>query len=156
MAAAVVLVPLTVGCGRNEWQVATYPASGTITINGDAPEGAVVELHSVGEQPDVRNSRPWGIVQADGTYTLSTYEAGDGAPPGEYAVTLRWPPDITKPSFADRLGGRFLKAEGSQWRVTIAKDENELPLIELANIRVQAEQDAEAPRRAPPGPGMGS
>lgn len=127
-----------VGCGGSDWQVQTYPSQGSVTINGEPPEGAVVELHSVGTQsPDVRDSRPWGIVQADGTYTLSTYEMGDGAPAGEYSVLIRWPPDVTKPSFADRLSGAFSTTEKSKWTVTIEQGDNELPLIEISGVKVQ-------------------
>jgi len=145
------------GCRGEDWQASTYPAQGRITINGKPPEGAVVELHSRGEEkPDVRNSRPWGIVQSDGTYSLSTYEKSDGAPPGEYAVTIRWPPDVSQPSFADRLGGAYSTTRKSKWSVTIEEGENELPPIEITGARVQSKEHARPPRQAPPGPGMGS
>src|SRR5690606_10316468 len=76
---------LLAGCGGADWHAATVPVSGTVQINGLPAANAVVELHAVGEPPDSRNSRPWGIVQLDGTYELTTYEQGDGAPPGDYA-----------------------------------------------------------------------
>ena len=34
---------------------------------------------------------PTGQVESDGSYTLTTYLKGDGAPAGEYAVTIYWP-----------------------------------------------------------------
>ncbi|MBW3595795.1 MAG: hypothetical protein KY475_00810 [Planctomycetes bacterium] len=144
-----------VGCGGEDWQAETYPAHGRITINGQPPVGAVVELHSTGEQPDVRNSRPWAIVQEDGAYTLSTYEKGDGAPAGDYAVVLRWPPDVTQPSLADRLGGAYAVPERSQWNVMIGEGENELPPIEITGAKVLSAEEAQSPRHSPPGPGMG-
>jgi len=143
------------GCGGEEWHADTYPAHGRITINGEAPEGAVIELHSSGgEQPDVRNSRPWGIVQADGTFTLSTYETGDGAPLGHYAVLIRWPPDVSQPSFADRLGGAYSTTQKSKWSVTIEAGENELAPIDITGAKVVSKENARPPRKAPPGPGM--
>ena len=145
------------GCGGEDWQAETYPAHGRITINGKPPEGAVVELHSRGEeQPDVRNSRPWAVVQSDGTYSLSTYETNDGAPPGQYAVIIRWPPDVSQPSFADRLGGAYSTTQKSKWTVTVAEGENELPPIEITGARVQSKEHARPPRQAPPGPGAGN
>ena len=142
------------GCGE-DWQAQTYPAHGRITINGEPPAGAVVELRSTGEQPDVRNSRPWGIVQQDGTYTLSTYEQGDGAPAGDYKVVVRWPPDVSQPSLADRLSGAYASSEKSQWSVSITEGENQLPPIEIEGANVRSKELATAPRQAPPGPGMG-
>lgn len=146
---------ICLGCGEN-WQAETHPTHGRITINGEAPNGAVVELYATGEAVDVRNSRPWAIVQEDGTYSLSTYERGDGAPAGQYAVTVRWPPDVSQPSLADRLGGAFVRPERSRWSVTVGEGENELPPIEITGAKISSREQANSPRRAPPGPPMGN
>jgi hypothetical protein len=134
------------GCSDEQWKADTYPAHGTLTVNGEPAVGAVVELHSVGGQPDVRNSRPWAIVQEDGSYVLSTYESGDGAPVGDYAVTLRWPPDVGQPSLADRFDGAYATRSRSQWEVSISEGENPLPPITLEGVRLNAQP---APRRKP-------
>jgi hypothetical protein len=147
---------ICLGCGGEDWQAATYPAAGQISINGQPPAGAVVELHSVGEKPDARNSRPWGIVQDDGTFTLSTYERGDGAPLGDYALTVRWPPDVSQPSLADRLGGAYTRAEGSPWRVTISEGSNELQKIEITNAKIDSKATSGVAGQAAPGPVMNS
>lgn len=144
------------GCGGEDWQAATHPAQGRITINGEPPAGAVIELHSTGEQPDVRNSRPWAVVQEDGSYTLSTYETGDGAPVGDYAVTVRWPPDVSQPSLADRLSGAYATPDRSRWTVTIAEGQNDLPPIEITGAKVLSKEQAQSPRAGPPGPAMGA
>ena len=138
------LIALTAsGCGRG-WEADTHPASGRISVNGQAPAGALVQLHPVGPAPDERNSRPWGLVAEDGTFALSTYEAGDGAPAGEYAVTVTWPDDPTVPSMTDRLGFRYADPGRSSWKVTIDEGENALPTIELTDSAI-----------APPGPKPG-
>lgn len=141
------------GCGE-DWKAETYPATGKVTINGEPPEGAVVTLYPADEKVDKRNSRPWGIVQEDGTFTLKTYENGDGAPAGEYDVTLKWPWDVSTPSGAmtDRLGGRFSRPEQSQWTVTIEEGENELEPIELSGVQVKNRRRT-SPGQAPPMPG---
>lgn len=140
------------GCGGEDWQAPTHPASGRITINGEPPVGAVVELHAVGGKPDVRNSRPWAVVRDDGSYSLTTYERGDGAPAGQYAVTVKWPPDVSQPSLADRLSGAYSQAERSRWTVTITEGANDLPPIDITGAKVLAKAQARPPRRAPPGP----
>ncbi len=139
------------GCGGEDWHAETYPAHGRITVNGEPAAGAVVELHSMGEKPDVRNSRPWAVVQEDGSYTLSTYEMGDGAPAGEYMLTIRWPPDVSQPSLADRLSGAYSRPEQSPWRVTISEEDNELPPVEITGAKVLPKEQA----GAAPGPPMG-
>ena len=144
-----------IGCGEKDWHAETHPTRGRVIINGQPAAGAVVELHSTGEKkPDVRNSRPWGIVQQDGTFTLSTYESGDGAPPGEYAITVRWPPDVNQPSLEDRLGGAYTKPDQSKWRATITEGDNELPPVEITGARVQAKGQAGASSPPPTGPPM--
>lgn len=152
---AAACLPLCAGCGE-DWQAETYPAHGRIAINGEPPAGAIVELRSVHAQPDVRDSRPWGVVDAEGRFVLSTYEAGDGAPRGEYKVIIRWPPDVTQPSLADRLGGAYATSDKSQWSVSIEEGENELPSIDITGAKVASKEKAVAPRRAPPGPLTGT
>lgn len=132
---------LLTGCETRDWQSDTHPASGTIRINGQPPVGAVVELQAIDDQPDERNSRPWGIVDEQGDYALSTYEAGDGAPAGRYAVTIRWPPDVSQPSLADRLGGAYATPVKSEWTVTITEGENKLPAITIDGVAVEEKFD---------------
>lgn len=144
---------LLAGCGGEDWHTATYPASGTVLINGLPAANVVVELHAVGEQPDSRNSRPWGIVQLDGTYELTTYAKADGAPPGDYALTLRWPSDISTPSHFDRLSGAFDSVEQAPLRVTIEPDDNALPPVELSNIDVLPVDKTSTPGKRMSGPG---
>lgn len=153
-AIGVLTIVCLIGCGGDDWQAVTYPARGTILINGQAPVGAVVELRAAAESPDVRNSRPWAIVQADGSYELSTYERGDGAPAGDYKLTVRWPPDVNQPSMADRLAGAYANAKKSPWTVTVRAADNTLPPIEITGARVASAANAPTPRQAPPGPGM--
>ena len=140
------------GCGDDQWQAATHQAHGRVTVNGEPAAGAVVELHCVGQKPDARNSRPWAIVKHDGSFTLSTYEQGDGAPAGEYALVVRWPPDVSQPSLADRLGGSFARPEQSRWRVTIKEGENELPPVAITGAKVLSPHPVRSASKTPPGP----
>ena len=72
------------GCGGGGDQLTTYPVTGVVTYNGSAVEGA-----SVGFVPN-EEGKPsaFGRTEADGSYTLTTYESGDGAPAGSYTVTV--------------------------------------------------------------------
>ncbi|MBR9804003.1 hypothetical protein GYB59_20955 [bacterium] len=142
------------GCG-SDWQASTYPARGIVSINGLPPAGAIIQLHPTGDSVDVRKSVPWALVEEDGTYTLTTYEPGDGAPAGEYAVTIKWSPDVTTPSFEDRLNNAYTNPAESQWIFTITKGKNSLPPIEITKEEVAAREKPRMTQKLPPGPEMG-
>lgn len=144
-----------VGC-REGWQAATYPARGMVTVNGTAANGAVVTLYPIGGKVDVRNSRPWAIADQEGRFELQTYEAGDGAPIGEYNVTVTWPLDVTKMDLAmiDQLDSQFARPEQSLWKVEIEEGENSLPTIAIDGVKLQTKVQNAKSRRIPRGPEM--
>ena len=75
------------GCGES--RIETAPVSGKITFDGQPPIGAQIVLHPV-DRSKPSEVAPSGQVKADGVFTISSYEAGDGAPPGEYVATVQW------------------------------------------------------------------
>lgn len=138
------------GCGGEAWQAETHPASGRVSVNGEPPVGALVHLYPAAESVDKRNSRPWGKVQEDGTFTLSTYKPADGAPVGEYIFTIVWPDEPLKPTLFDRLGHKYAKPEQSQWRLVVEEGENEFPPIEMQRVKVTMEPPKNAsPKHTP-------
>ena len=85
-----------VGCGES-W-VEVFPVSGTVKVDGQAPQGAQIVLHPVTPAgPDA--VAPTGSVNADGSFAITSYTTGDGAPPGEYTATIQWY------KFDEKLGG---------------------------------------------------
>jgi len=149
---------LCTGCS-DDWRAETHPVTGKILVNGKPPEGAVVTLHPADEKVDKRNSMPWGVVDADGVFHLQTYEKGDGAPVGEYHVTIKWPWDVNDMSLAmtDRLGKAYSRPEKSKWQVTIVEGGNILDPIEITGAKVVMEPPSKTGGKSPgpPGPSMG-
>jgi len=78
---ALLLVCLVVGCGPS--RPSTIPVTGTVTLNGTAVEGASVML-----MPEGEGQAATGITDAEGEFSLKTYDPGDGARPGSYKVTV--------------------------------------------------------------------
>src|SRR5688572_20752206 len=78
------------GCGGKEQRKPVFPVKGSVFVAGRSATKALVIFHPLND-PDPKAPRPTGEVAADGTFTLSTHTAGDGAPAGEYAVTVTWP-----------------------------------------------------------------
>lgn len=129
------IASLLSGCSDTDgWKARTYPTTGSMTINGATPVNAIVYLMAVDKPVDSAESRPYGRVRDDGTFSVTTYELGDGAPIGEYQLLITWPqPGDPR---QDRLKGAFGSPEKSSWRFTIEKGSNQIPPIELTDVEV--------------------
>ena len=71
------------GCGSDVERADVYKVSGKITLNGAAVPDAGVIFSPRDGQPLAT-----GRTNTNGEYTLTTYEAGDGAAAGAYDVIL--------------------------------------------------------------------
>jgi hypothetical protein len=107
-----------------------------VLVDGQPAKGALVAFHPVGGAANA--IRPVGHVDEQGLFRLTSYKQGDGAPAGEYQVTVTW--FLATPSGAsgdddsvavNRLPGRYASAGTSQLRGTVARGTNELPAFEL-------------------------
>src|SRR6266508_6086541 len=99
------------GCGSPDPHKPVFPVRGSVLVAGKPPVKALVVFHPLNE-PDSKVPRPTGEVAADGAFSLSTYATGDGAPAGEYAVTVLWLAGSSAiggdaESGVDRLGKRY-------------------------------------------------
>jgi hypothetical protein len=71
------------GCS-NSSRPPTYPVTGTVTLQGKPVAGAVVTFVPTGTEGAAASA----ITDSEGKYALTTWEAGDGARPGEYGVKV--------------------------------------------------------------------
>lgn len=85
---------------------------------------------------DERGTRPQGTVAEDGTFQVTTYQAGDGIPVGEYQIGILWFDNPDSANARDKLMGKFAKPETSGLKVTIEKGSNLLPPIELNKVQL--------------------
>jgi hypothetical protein len=78
---------------------------------------------------------PSATVGADGSFQLTTVSAGDGAPPGEYQVSVIWSDTYREEgdlvSGPDRLGGRYADPAASGLKATVGPGKNQLPRFDL-------------------------
>jgi hypothetical protein len=131
---AMVLVALAgVGCSDGKKKV--YPVKGRVVdAEGKPAVGAVVILRDVSVADEGPN-RPTGRVGEDGEFRLTYYTEGDGAPEGEYAVTLIWPTPRKspfEPEGNDRYAGKFASPQSPLTRFRVERSPaNEIPLIQL-------------------------
>jgi hypothetical protein len=82
-------VCLLQGCGSQ--YPTTVPIQGTITYRGKPIDKGEVQFSPKDDATGARRRLAVGEVDAQGSYTLSTFTKGDGAMPGEYAVTITLP-----------------------------------------------------------------
>jgi hypothetical protein len=76
------LVLVTAGCGSK--YPPTAPVNGKITIDGKPVTTGRISFHPVnGERPALAN------IQPDGSYSLTTFEDGDGALLGRHKVSIK-------------------------------------------------------------------
>lgn len=85
------LIFFEAGCGSKdasqERRKPVFPVQGQVLFAGRPTPYALVVFHPL--NPDDKDTpRPRGQVGADGKFTLTTYEPGDGAPAGDYRVTV--------------------------------------------------------------------
>lgn len=134
LASLLVLVTValaTASCGGGPKRKPTFPTEGKLLLSGKAYGGVTVFLYST-DPAETEPTRPFGVTNPDGTFTLTTSAQGDGAPEGEYAVTLLYEPLDSplmrakgpKPPPIDR---KFADPKTSPLRVKIeAKEKNVL------------------------------
>ena len=75
------------------------------------------------------------MVDDQGRFTLTTYKAGDGTPPGDYRVTVAWflasgrPGDDGPP--LNYLPDRFGRVNTTPLHAVVGKSPNDLPAFDL-------------------------
>jgi hypothetical protein len=139
VASIVVLMPLYLGLSAlfaKPGRVAVFAAHGVALYEGRSMAGAVIFLHPVDErEPDF--PLPQATVSADDSYVVGTYGRDDGAPAGEYRVTVQWFAKLTNPENDDGrlppnlLPQQYARADTSGLSVRIEEGDNTLPALEL-------------------------
>ena len=76
------------GCQGNDSSLPVLPYEGEVKINGKPISGATVIFHAkkTGEQFVL----PSGTTDGSGKFRLTSNKEFDGAPEGDYAVTITW------------------------------------------------------------------
>jgi hypothetical protein len=120
-------------CGTSHPErVALVPARGRVLFDGKPAAGVVLRFYPDPARSDALT--PVAQTKEDGTYDVTTYETGDGGPPGRYKVALRWPVEESKVATAakpDRLNNRYGNAEKTTWRVEISQVNTTLDDIDI-------------------------
>ena len=132
LVALATLVGVTTGCSKPGW-LETYPVKGMVLVDGQPAKDAMVTFNpkeQIGDRPYL----PTGQTNEQGEFSIATFVSGDGAPPGEYDVTIVWPlrkNPISTLWEGDKLNGRYANKTKSTIRVTVEKQPLQLAPFEL-------------------------
>ena len=105
-----------------------YAVEGKVLVNGEPAENLNVAFHPLAG--DTNLFCPVGRTNSRGIFHLMTRSDGDGAPAGEYRVTLVWPDGLLDececpdPALHDRLKGLYAKADQSKYQVRVGSSGN--------------------------------
>jgi hypothetical protein len=128
VASAALMLALAGGCGREE-RTPVFPVRGQVVYAGKPAVRARVAFHRL-DATGTQSERPNALVAEDGIFRLSTRRAYDGAPAGEYAVTITWPsPSKKEDGFdagPDVFNNRYADPKTTPFRVRVKEGENEL------------------------------
>jgi hypothetical protein len=101
----------------------TYPVRGSVLLDGCAVPSAMVSFWHPGPGKKLTHVGD-GLTDGDGSFTISTYAAFDGAPAGDYVVAVtRYQPPVG-PSKTPALPAPYTLAEKSPLRAQVQKGEN--------------------------------
>jgi hypothetical protein len=110
LASVPLALALLTGCGRDKnvpGRPPVYPASGQVVYKGQPLEGAFVSFTPT----DGLTHGASGRTDAQGRFTLTTFDPGDGAPAGRYRVTVTKAKAIITPDPVDPEARPPLKVE---------------------------------------------
>ena len=124
---------LVAGCGEGDDGPAVYKVVGKVLVDGQPASRAKVFLHP---SPPLPNGViPYAITGEDGSFRPSTRKPGDGAPAGNYAVTVVWPrpkgEEAGPGASRDKLGGLYNDPTMSDLQIVVHDKENELAPFNL-------------------------
>lgn len=132
VASTLLLVAVLAGCTRPTGPPC-FPVRGTVTQGGKPLAEVMVVLHPL-TPPTEPFPLPLGYTDAQGRFALQTLGPVDGAPSGEYAITLelrelrRSGEEMIRDG-RSLLPSRYATPQTSPLRVTVVEGPNEVPPI---------------------------
>ena len=119
-------------------QPSLYPVRGTVLYKKKPASGAIVTFYGGSDSSwGTGFVVPEAAVEEDGSFQLSTYEKGDGAPAGKYKVCVMWrkgTPDDDPEKWMDspdRLRWRYATPKVTTLEAEVVEGENNLPPFQL-------------------------
>jgi len=133
---AALFVLASVGCSQQISIPQTVPVRGMVASHQKPVPGVTVKFHPQFDMGRVKFI-PNGETDREGMFTLSTGEGGNGAPLGDYVVTLEKlkvthdPQQSSIEVEVDEWQGKYADPATSTWKVTVKDGTNDLKPFEI-------------------------
>ena len=114
-----------VGCGNGENRTPTHTVRGKLTDGSKPVAHAQIVFHPVGGAADT--PKPRGKTDANGEFTLTTYDGNDGAPAGQYKVSVElWRTPSADAGPVNQLPPKYADPDKSGLTATVATGQTDL------------------------------
>ena len=123
------------GCKEVRDEKKAYPITGKILVDGKPVEGLQIQLHDKSGVDTSKPTFPTASTDAAGNLKVSTYAEGDGAPEGEYTLTVEWKDfNVVSRSYSgpDKLNKKYSDPKKSSVQLSVGPGKsNDLGTAEL-------------------------
>jgi 5-hydroxyisourate hydrolase-like protein (transthyretin family) len=123
------------GCSPPDNRKETFKITGEVYVDGQPANFLAVRAVATAGIDKSAPTYSAAFTNAEGKFTLSTYEEGDGIPAGQYSLTFTWGEmNLLTMSYggADKLKGKYEDAAKSEFKVEVGPDKPlDLGRIEL-------------------------
>jgi hypothetical protein len=152
---------LVVSCGGDGTHK-VYPVKGKVLVDGSPAKDCMVLLNRTFDDTSEKKVAPYGLTDDNGEFQVSSYVTGDGAPEGEYVITIEWRErtGLLKNNFdgPDRLGGEYANKEQNKSKpgfvVKVGREPLQLPPFELKQSAAAKRKADEYSKKAKQGGGL--
>jgi hypothetical protein len=105
----------------------TAPVAGKVTLADGTPARGVTVCFT----DSANQTSASGVCGDDGSYELTTFELGDGAPPGTYSVTVHHPApeDSSQPQIRAMFHPRYENPSTTPLEFTVEKRRNQIDIV---------------------------
>jgi hypothetical protein len=132
---------LFLGCGGDNMQQPTYPASGMVTLDGRPVKGATIVFHAIDKAKFKWQELPQATSDENGKFSLFTYAANDGAPAAEYKVGIAMlgatddegGDQVKRDSSAQKIPAKYADSKTSGITATVNAKSTVIPTFELSS-----------------------
>ncbi len=122
-----------------------FPVAGQLTMDGQPMPDAQIFFFPVESVPKGASKiRPHATTDEEGNFRVATYGVEDGAPVGEYRVTVSWKGENSTTTGGDtddrpeKVPARYRNPQTTRLKATVTEGQNTLPAWDLAGVPRQA------------------
>lgn len=148
---AIFTATIASSCGKStrpevKGKLPLFPVTGKLLTDGQPMPGAELLFYPVHEFPkEAAKQLPRATVDADGSFKVSTYAPDDGAPAGDYRVTVSWKGPVEGHMNGEQVADLPEKVpftvqnpRTTKLKVQVKEEQNTLPTWDLAEVERQA------------------